>query len=267
MSNTPGRQSVKKRSYTPQTTLKSKFESAVYKITGSFLETAIINHSLTKGEAREIPLIEFLKDNLPKTYSIVQGEVVDIKDSSSPQMDIMIYDNSRNIPFLSGEHYILPAEALLASIEIKSKLNQEEIRKILKNTEKLKSLQPFGQTVDISKNKRTVEEKVTCRYFHSVFAYETDISKKDWMKKEFERIKRVANEENIDSTLLDRLYVLNKGFINTSDSVGKESEDNADTFLHFYMNLLNFLQRENARRKTVPYLDYAGKLTNGWEKL
>ncbi len=267
MSNIAGTQSIKKRSYTPQSTLKSKFENAVYKITGSFFETAMFNHSLTKGEERELPLINFLKENLPKTYSVVQGEVVDINNSSSPQLDIMIYDNSRNVPFLSGEHYILPAEALLASIEIKSKLTQEEIRKILKNTKLLKSLKPFGQSVDISKTQRTMEEKVSCRYFHTVFAYETDLSEDNWINKEFDRVKRVALEESIDFTLLDRLYVLNRGLINPTGSVGKVSSDNADTFLHYFMNLLNYLQRENKRRNSVPYLNYAGKLTNGWEKL
>lgn len=267
MSNKLSQQSIKKRAYDPQLTLKSKIASAIYKITGSFSETAIINHSLTKGEAREIPIINFLKDNLPNTYSIVQGEVVDIENSSSPQLDIMIYDNSRNIPFLSGEHHILPAEALLASIEVKSKLTKDEIKKILKNTKKLKNLHPFSQDVDACKSNRTEDEAVSCRYFHSVFAYDTDLSTENWIKKEFDRIKDVSNDENVDFTLLDRLYVLNKGFINTAFSTGIESDDNADTFLHFYMNLLNFLERENSRRKIVPYLDYAGKLTNGWVKL
>ncbi len=260
-------QSLKKRSFEPQTILKSKFESAVYDIVGKFVKTKMINHSLTKGEEREDPLIEFLTENLPKIYSVVKGEVVDIKNISSPQIDIMIYDNSRNIPFYSEGSYILPAEALLASIEVKSKLTQEEMRKILKNTALLKSLKPFGKPVDTSKRHRTVEEKVNCRYFHSVFAYDTDISESNWMKKEFERIERVANEEEIDFTSIDRIFVLNKGLINPSDLVGKESEDDAETFLYFYMNLLNFLQRENSRRDTVPYLDYAGKMTNGWESL
>src|SRR5688572_30057088 len=124
---------------------KSKFESTVYKIAGHFFETEKFKHSLTKGEEREIPFLEFLNQNLPKKYSAVKGEVVDLFGTSSPQLDVMIYDNSRNIPFYSSDNDILPAEALLASIEIKSRLTQEEIRKILINVNKLKSLKPFGK--------------------------------------------------------------------------------------------------------------------------
>jgi len=267
MSKTPFKSFFKKRSYAPQETFSTKFEGAIYDIVGQFVKTKVFNHSLTKGEEREDPLIEFLISNLPKTYSVVKGEVVDKLNNSSQQMDIMIFDNSRNIPFYSGGHYILPAEALLASIEIKSKITQEEIKKILKSVSTLKNLKPFGKKVDISKRQRTNEEKVSCRYFHAVFAYNTDISETNWAKKEIDRIKRIAIEENIDSTLIDRFFVLDKGLINPTNSTAKESKDNAECLLYFYMHLLNFIQRENNRRQTVPYLDYAGKLSKGWEQI
>lgn len=267
MSKTPIKSPYKKRGYEPHQTFNTKFAGAVYDIVGTFVKTKVINHSLTKGEEREDPFIEFFKENLPNTYSVVKGEVVDKKNNSSQQMDVMIYDNSRNIPFYSGGHYILPAEALLASIEIKSKLTQEETRKILKSVNTLKKLKPFGQPVDISKGKRTIDEKVTCRYFHTVFAYDTDFADTDWAKNETARIRRVATEEKIDPSLIDRIFVLNKGLLNLADSVSKESKDNTESLLYFYMNLLNFIQRENNRRQTVPYLDYAGKLSKGWTKI
>ena len=266
MSSTPFK-IFKKRPAKTHLTFKSKFESAVYKIAGNFFETTAFNHSLTKGEEREVPLIDFFTQNLPKTYSIVKGEIVDLNGESSPQLDVMIYDSSRNIPFYSGNNCILPAESLLSSIEVKSMLTQEDIRKILINAKKLKTLKPFGQKVDISMQRRDVDDKVTCRYFHTVFAYDTDLSAKGWSKNEFERIKRIAKEEKIDYTLLDRVIVLNKGLINPTYSIAKESSDNADMFLHYYIDLLNYLQRENKRRQTVPYLEYAGKLSKDWIKL
>lgn len=267
MSKLPFKSPFKRRKYEPQETFNTKFEGAMYDITGNFIKTKAINHSLTKGEEREDPLIDFFKANLPKTYSVVKGEIVDKFNNSSQQLDLMIYDNSRNIPLYSGGNYILPAEALLASIEIKSKLTQVETRKILKSVNTLKNLKPFGQKLDISKKQRKIEEKITCRYFHSVFAYETDLSETEWSKKEFDRIKRVAREEKIDHTLIDRILVLKKGIINPNDAIGKDSKDDAESLLYFYMNILNFIQRENNRRQTVPYLDYAGKLSKGWNKL
>lgn len=250
-----------------QSTFQSKIESAIYTITGKFIATKIINHSLTKGEEREDPLIEFLSNNLPKKFSVVKGEVVDLFNANSPQLDIMIYDNSRNIPLYNGGACILPAEALLASIEVKSKLTQDETKKILKSVKALKSLKPFKQALDKVVNGRSQDDKIVCRYYHCIFAYDTDLSETNWLTNEIARIRRVATEEKIDSTLIDQLFVLNKGLINVAHSIGKSSNENNETFLYFYMNLLNFLERENGRRKTVPYLDYAGTVKKGYQKI
>jgi len=257
----------RKRPEQAHSAFKSKFESVTYRIAGHFFETDKFNHSLTKGEEREVPFIDFFTENLPRTYSTVKGEVIDIHNESSPQLDIMIYDSSRNMPFYTGQNYILPAESLLASFEIKSRLSQEEIRKVLKSVQKLKTLKPFGKPVAISKQRRAPTEKITCRYFHVVFAYDTDLSPTEWAKKEFDRIKRIAKEENIDYALLDRVVVLNRGFLNPTYSIAKESIDNGGIFLNLYIDLLNYLQRENTRRQNVPYLEYAGSMSKGWIKL
>jgi len=252
---------------TTQITFKSKIESSVYTIAGKFMETKILNHSATKGAEREDPLIEFLNNNLPKKYSVVKGEVVDLFNKSSPQMDVMIYDNSRNIPLYSGGSHILPAEALLASIEVKSTLSQDEVRKILISANGLKSLKPFKKALDKVQFGRGQEEKVECRYYHCVFAYDTNLVEKDWLIKEVARINKVAAEEKIDTKLIDRIFVLNRGLINLPHSIGKSSNDNSETFLYFYMNLLNFLERENGRRKSVNYQDYSGSMKKGWRPI
>ena len=61
--------------------------------------------------------------------------------------------------------------------------------------------------------------------------------------------------------------MFNKGLLNPTYAIGKESKDNADMFLRFYMDLMNYLQRENARRQVVPYLEYAGRMYKNWIKL
>jgi hypothetical protein len=267
MDKLPKKLAVKKRPYKPQEVFNTKFASAIYDISGKFIKTSAFKHSLTKGEEREDPLIDFFQENLPNTYSVVKGEIVDKFNNSSQQLDLMIYDNSRNIPFISGNHYILPAEALLASVEIKSRLTKDETKKILKSTNTLKTLKPFGQLIDENNRGRSVDDKIICRYFHSVFAYETDFSVDDWSKKEFERLVSVSTEENIDFGMIDRIFVLGRGIINPLDNTGKSCSDDAENLLYFYMSILNFIQRENNRRRSVPYLDYAGQLSNGWEKL
>ena len=55
----------------------------------------------------------------------------------------MIYDCLHNVPVYSGEALILPAEALLASVEVKSRLTQQELTKSVMAAAKLKKLRPF----------------------------------------------------------------------------------------------------------------------------
>jgi hypothetical protein len=143
----------------------------------------------------------------------------------------MNFDAIRNIPFYTWDNYILPVEALLSSVEVKSKLNQEEIREILKNAQNLKLLRPFGKPLDIFERGRKIEDQVNCRYYHCVFAYSTDLVEKDWLKNEFDRIKRVAAEEKMDYSLIDRLIVLDRGLYNLSNFTGTESKDNAQLFM------------------------------------
>lgn len=260
--------SFTKRKYNPHVKFNTKFEGAAYGIVAKYIETKAINHSLSKGEERENPLIKFLQENLPKIFSVVKGEVVDKDNRGSRQLDVMIYDNSRNIPFyMSNNYYILPAEALLAGIEVKSKLTKEELKTIFQNVSALHDLRPFGNKPDISKVGRSEREKVGCRYFYSVFAYDTDLTEASWAKKEIERIRDVSEKEKINISLIDRFFVFNRGLINPVASMVKETKDNAENLLYFYMHLLQFLDRENSRRNITPYLDYAGKLSSGWEKV
>lgn len=265
MSKTPLR-IFKKRPEKTHKALKTKFESSIRKMMNHFFESQSFNHALTKGEEREVPFINFLSTNLPSVYSAVNGEVIDLSETSSPQLDVMLFDSSKNIPFYSGEKTILPAEALLASIEVKSKLTKSEIRKTLKSVQLLKSLKPFGKELDKSIQRRDPNDEVTCRYFHCVYAYATDLSAKNWAQKEFDRIKAVAAEEKIDYKMLDRVVIIGRGLINPTYDIAKQSTDDAGMLLHYYMDLLNFLQRENNRRQTVPYQEYAGKMSQDWIK-
>jgi hypothetical protein len=58
---------------------------------------------------------------LPGNFEIKSGEAVDCFNNSSPQLVLMIYDKTKTIEFYNSEAAIIPAEAFLISIEVKSK--------------------------------------------------------------------------------------------------------------------------------------------------
>ncbi len=198
----------KKRPVKANPKFKSKFEEAIHNFSGAFIGSKEFKHSLTKGEQREIPLINFLKKALPSNFEIKSGEVVDCYNTSSPQLDIMIYDKSKTIEFFNLDAVIIPSESLLVSIEVKSKLTKEETKKILKNATNLKKLKPFRKK-PVLKQRDDNSTAPHCRYFHCVFAYETDFKSDNWTKSEFDRFKEVAKETNTDLKAIDRIYVIN----------------------------------------------------------
>ncbi|MBU3967181.1 MAG: hypothetical protein KKG76_07400 [Euryarchaeota archaeon] len=105
------------------------------------------------------------------------------------------------------------------------------------------------------------------RYFYCVFAYDSDLTKENWIKKEYLRLVEVSKEIGIEYNLIDRIYVANRGIINPVSKNGVIEDDDGIGLMNFYMNILNFLLRENARRNPAPIIDYGGKLTQGWIKL
>ncbi|WP_108807342.1 DUF6602 domain-containing protein [Aquimarina spinulae] len=246
---------------------KSKFEEAIHNFSGAFIGSKEFNHSLTKGEQREIPLKNFLSKALPSNFEIKSGEIVDCFNNSSPQLDIMIYDKSKTIEFFNSDASIIPAESLLVSIEVKSKLNKAETKKILKNATDLKNLKPFKKK-PVLKQRDDDSKAAHCRYFHCVFAYETDFTNPDWAKSEYDRFKSVAQETKTDLNSIDRIYVAKKGLINPSAEQGvNEIDGKVRTLMYFFSHMLNFAMRENGRRAPVPYELYAGRQSQGWKSL
>ncbi|MFC7472736.1 DUF6602 domain-containing protein [Dankookia sp. GCM10030260] len=244
--------------------LNKRFANAVNQFGIHLKNTASINHRGNKGAAREQELRNFFDKNLPDKFSVSQGEAVDLLGSSSQQFDLLIYDNTINFPFSNDAVSILPAEAVLATVEIKSKLTAEEIKKCIDSSRKLRKLKPFGRELAGSNVGDAVKNKPKqCRYFHCVFAYETNIVEKNWKDKEFSRITDLAADEH----LVDMVYVLNRGILNIPAKLCRLEDESGGAISSFYYSILNFVMRESARRDPAPYDRYTTHNPNSWVKL
>lgn len=257
-----------KRKKKPTKILMESFEAAAQEMASKFVKSASFKHGASKGTQREKPIQFFFKQNLPGKYEVVKGEVVDLFDNHSPQIDVMIFDGQRNFAFYySEENCIIPVEALIVSIEVKSKLTAGEIERSLKSSSTLYKLKPFRLELASRREGGEAADK-KCRIFNCIFAYDTDLSKDNWVNKEYQRFITQSEKLEISRSVINRLYVANHGLINLDDERGVVEETNSGTALmHFYMHTLNFLERENRRRQSVPYVDYAGRLSKGWEQL
>lgn len=244
-----------------------KFGTALAYFSLKIRETANIKHSGAKGSERELDVAAFIEDLLPMNYTAKKGEIVDLLGQKSPQMDVVIFDALKNFSFYSGESVVLPAEACLASVEIKSKINSAEIKTSQEASRKLKSLKPWKRQLGSSSQQLQQSSGArSARYLHSLFAYDTDIADTNWAKSELTRIENHANGPADQS--IDFLYVLNRGLIDTrSRSFIPEDEKTGQALVSFWFSLYNFIDRENRRRERAPYFSYANDLKRFWTKI
>jgi hypothetical protein len=72
---------------------------------------------------------------------------VDQLNATGPQLDVLVYDQNRDFSFSDGTIHILPAEALLVSIEVKTKLDANGVRRCCEAARRLRALKPFKESL------------------------------------------------------------------------------------------------------------------------
>lgn len=95
--------------------------------------SAILHHAGESGRAREFFVESVLRRVLPPDVVIGSGEIVDRLGGRSKQQDLLLYRN--NFPVidsLAGTHLYL-AEGVLATVEVKSNLDEKEMIRATEN--------------------------------------------------------------------------------------------------------------------------------------
>jgi hypothetical protein len=217
------------------------------------------------GETREQGLARFLSDRLPSKYKVARGEVIDAGGAQSGQTDILIYDGSSTAPVLTGANglVLLPAEALLASIEVKSNLSREELRRSVGGIAKLRKLRPFASPWGLPRRNGDPANDGLPTFFSTVFAYGSTIEK-DWEIAEMQRIRDVCLEKGVPAAWIDRVVILPRGvMLPAPGRIAHFSLDQQVLGLWFF-HLMNFLARESARRSPFPWELYERGLSPQW---
>jgi hypothetical protein len=102
-----------------------------------------LSHNLSKGEAVEETVREFLRRHLPTSLGVVSGQIVDSQGSMSRQMDVIIYDAARTPSLFiskSGGIHVVPSEGVIAAVEVKTKLTLGQIDSVMENMKSVKTL-------------------------------------------------------------------------------------------------------------------------------
>lgn len=106
----------------------------------------IVNHGDIKGIAREALITQFLNTNLPSLVDWKTGEIIDCNDQKSGQVDIVLQSVSSPRVHLYNNIQISLADAVIATIEVKSTLTtasweeSSHLKSALMTFQKIKSL-------------------------------------------------------------------------------------------------------------------------------
>lgn len=177
-------------------------------------------HSLHKGTPREAFIKEFLQDHLPSNVDIGTGEIIDANSSPGQkrnQFDIVIF--KRNYPKLDfgGGISGFLIESVIATIEVKSLLTNQELEKAVKAASNAKQLVP---NVIFSFHSGYIPPKV----LNYVVAYDGPASMSTvygWINPILQRKgiiqSDLPSDENertkLPSESIDGVFVLEKGFL------------------------------------------------------
>jgi hypothetical protein len=255
---------VVKRSGTRSAEVDSLFTAAQQHLWLDFQEATTRQHPVKVGGVREDAIAELLSQRLPKAYrTITRAEAVDRYDRHSRDLDVVTFDETRN-PVLSKKD-LLPAEALLSVVEVKSTLDITELKKAVSIARSVRELRPFGkQFIGARPNGLAASDK-RCRCFVTLLAYRSDLSQSTWLNHEWNRYLSVVGSSNVD--LIDMIVVLDRGTLRPPNRTGKADPDGKSTLHHWFVSLANFLERENSRRPPMDWEVYLSRYGHGWEAL
>ena len=253
----------------PSEVFKAVLDSAARQLHIASSEASAFKHTGIRGDERAAALANFLRQHLPSNIGVSKGEAIDFRDRRTGQLDILIYDADMCAPISSqSENVLVPAESLLAVIEVKTTLTQNDLNGCFVAARKVRAIRPFKQSFVPAREEGKPAEDGNFRCLYVVFSYDTNLGADDWLNKEFKRLAGAANEAKGKLNLIDVVYVLHRGMIRPAKCAGKVNDDDQmNTFLEFYLHLVNFLRREMPRRPTMDWQAYSSKSSKGWEQL
>ncbi len=130
----------------------SKWARSIAKVLDTSFEvsSSIANHKTVLGDARESFIRDVLQRFLPRNISIGSGQIVDAEDGISRQIDLIIYRNDFPILRTFGSADVYLIEGVVATVEVKSQLNQPQLFEALENGKSVRNLKVslLGESID-----------------------------------------------------------------------------------------------------------------------
>lgn len=133
-----------------------------------------IQHNLEDGKYREYLVTKVLKKIIPAKYSITNGFIIDSENNISQEMDVIIYDKNYVPPFFDETYTVVPIEAVIAVIQVKTTLTSNTLKDSISNLNSINRLKSKTGGKIISANGSLITEKRYICPYKIVVSYQTD---------------------------------------------------------------------------------------------
>lgn len=159
----------------------------------------------------------FLSDRLPKRFAIEGGFVIGVTGGMSRQTDLIIYDSINSPVYRATKRaHIIPRNSVASVIEVKSKLNKEELRDAALKLAEIKAMKvsPISNLDQKHEHGIILDRPMTC-----VFAFDSYTSL-DALAENLEELNRELPSE----LWVDMVVVLNKGVLSYAGQLPHASQ-------------------------------------------
>ncbi len=162
------------------------------------------DNNALKGRQNEAVLMKFLGAFLPSKFQIEHSKkFLDEEGKASPEQDLVIWD-CINYPRIYAEQEYFPIENVLASIEVKTNLTQEDLKKCLLNIRDIRRMK-YAKVFDANKVFNVNDDYQIHPPLMFIFAYDTTWKQFSSLRSQIESI---VKENNIKpSERFDFLYI------------------------------------------------------------
>jgi len=104
-------------------------------------DNTIFTHCGNIGDTREKAVIDYLRRVMPQRYGFKSGEVFDEADTTSGQIDVIVFDNLFSAVFTDGTDKVLaPVESTYGVISVKSQMGTKELDNAIEGVKQYDSL-------------------------------------------------------------------------------------------------------------------------------
>jgi hypothetical protein len=164
-------------------------------------------HAGDRGEEAENILKKFLSERLPKRFGVESGIVIGQDGAISRQCDVIIYDALNSPVYRSGTKLqILPRDNVAAVIEVKSKLNKDELTDAAVKIASVKSIKP--SPIGAVDQPVTFSNLINSGTLGCVFAFDSYTT----LQTLAENLREI-NSGNDSDQWIDLVIVLDKGLV------------------------------------------------------